>query len=124
MSRYVSPESSANSQPSRFKPTARNVLPANPLRSNAFNIEPHSFKENNGIARINTYHADILAINTKRLVKICHYDDGPFLFFVQFEDKVDELHRMMGDLQDVEHEKLDTTPVVGMACLADFQVSK
>lgn len=103
-----------------FKPTVRKVTPPNPLRT--LNASAPVFNSQSRVTSICTFNADVLPTFQTYEGEISHIENGPFFFFVQLKNKVDDLDRMMHHIQTMEFEKLTDTPVLGMACLADFKV--
>lgn len=104
-----------------FTPTVRNVAIPQPLRTLHATALPFNYPQK--FTSISTFSADILPMHLTTEVKICHYEKGPYFFFVQLIDKLDDLTNMMINIQQDTFEPLTDTPILGMAVLAVFSVT-
>jgi hypothetical protein len=68
------------------------------------------------------YKSNVLAPQTTFKARICHYDKGPNLFYIQVQTNDEALQKMMGELQAVDLHSLNTVPKnIGTAVLARYR---
>lgn len=104
----------ADNMKNQMRPIARNLKPPQPPR---FVQEPH---QNHLEPKITpTFKTNVLAFQTMKKIRISHYENGPFMFYVHIDSSDNDFQRLVGKMQKTELRRLKPRPVtIGMACLA------
>lgn len=99
----------------QIRPIARNLKP--PARPRVF-ADAQSHQEHFE-PKIATFKTNIIPLQSINKIRISHFENGPFLFYIQMESTFNELQHMTGKLQKTELHHFRSHPsMIGMACLA------
>lgn len=109
----------ADNLKNQMRPIARNLkAPSLPK----FVQEPHRHQQQQQqetrIAA--TFKTNVLAFHSLKKIRISHFENGPFMFYVQMESADKDFQRMNERLQKTELRRLSRPTSVGMACLAFY----
>lgn len=98
----------------QMRPIARNLKLPQPPR---FVQEPHpNHLEPRNSA---TFKTNVLAFQSMKKIRISHYENGPFMFYVHVESYDSDFQKLAGRLQKTELRRFKSRPAsIGMACLA------
>lgn len=94
-----------------MRPIARNLkAPARP-----------KFTENSQSKIAATFKANVMVLQSMKKVKISHFENGPFCFYVHTESLNNEFQELVGKLQKVDLRRITShITQIGAACLARF----
>lgn len=99
----------------QMRPIARNLKPPQPPR---FVQESHHNNQQEPKV-FATFKTNVLAFQSVKKIRISHFENGPFLFYVHVESSDSDFQRLFEKLQKTDLRRMKSHPTsIGMACLA------
>lgn len=101
----------ADNMKNQMRPIARNLKPPPPPK---FVAQDHPKALTSA-----TFKTNVLAFQSVKKIRISHYENGPFMFYVQMEAADKDFQQLIGKLQKAELMHFKSPPSsIGMACVA------